>query len=59
LFKPDDNGNWAGLNYETTKDDIENLLKNNKVLSFNWELKTLKMQELIEEWEKVDGMDYM
>jgi Holliday junction resolvase RusA-like endonuclease len=35
LFKPDDNGNWAGLNYETTKDDIENLLKNNKVLSFN------------------------
>ena len=59
LFKPDDNGNWAGLNYETTKDDIENLLKNNKVLSFNWELKTLKMQELIEEWEKVDWMDYI
>jgi hypothetical protein len=23
------------------------------------ELKTLKMQELIEEWEKVDGMDYI
>ncbi len=41
------------------KNYLENLLKSNKVLKLSWELNTLKLQELIEEWEKVDGMDYM
>jgi hypothetical protein len=59
LFKPDISKDWAGLKYGITKDYIENLLKSRQVLSFNWELKTLKMQELIEEWEKVDWMDYI
>ncbi|MFA5917687.1 MAG: hypothetical protein WC850_05640 [Candidatus Gracilibacteria bacterium] len=59
LFKPDISKDGAGLKYGITKDYIENLLKSRQVLSFNGELKTLKMQELIEEGEKVDGMDYI
>jgi hypothetical protein len=75
IYKSD----WTGLldydktNQEpTTKNYLENLLKENGVLKQNWELNTYKVQDLLQKWqdeaeadnlienlEKVDGMDYI